>query len=405
MLKRKLIGSLVKLIMITTVLGTIIGAPVAFAEQTTPTYPNSNFDSVAEAMENALGSQNEIEPLAINVSAIAKPLTIPVLCYHQVLEVIESTASSETQISLSKFDSQMNYLKTNNFNPITMSQLSGYLNNNKTLPNKPILITFDDGWEDQYWNAVPVLDKYGFKATFFIIGNTLTGTWPGYMTKAKIIDLKKRGYDIGAHSWTHADGGLAKQQGETDANFKARMQIELGDTKTQLEKAIGSKVLALAYTFGYYDKPSIDAVKSYGYKLAFTVNGCCNVKDSQSNYLLKRFSIDGEIKDTDFQQDINSETFSISSKSPDDADEVSLASNAPIVVNLSDVSRLNQSWITIAVDWTDVATVITTSNGKYTLTSTDQLKSITTGFHTISVWSTSVDGNFVNSCWMIKVTN
>lgn len=377
-------------------------------------------DSVADAITIAFKDESEIAHddtdtvhSPVDTDTAAKPLTIPVLCYHQILDTdVHPIETTMTQMSLSKFTTQMDYIKDHNYTPITISQLNGYLNNGKSIPSKPVLITFDDGWVDQYWNAVPVLDRYNFKATFFIIGKTLgenlNEVSPGYMSRAKIVDLKKRGYDIGVHSWSH--NALLKGSNETDDAFDLRMDKELKYSKEKLEKAIGSKISAFAYPYGSYDKASAKAASGLGYKLGFTTNGCSNAKDAQSSLMLKRYSLSGAISDEKFAQEMESEPFAIASKSPGDMDEVSLTEDPPISIKLSDVSRIYKlyEWkdpVFIAIDWRTVPTTKDLANGNNLFSATGELSKLAPGYHTISLWGNSKDGNHMDSCWMIKITN
>ncbi|HEY3426639.1 MAG TPA: polysaccharide deacetylase family protein, partial [Negativicutes bacterium] len=90
---------------------------------------------------------------------------IPVLNYHQV----EDNVNNPLTLSNQEFEEQMAYLHRHGYNSITPDQLIMHLRTGAALPDKPVLITFDDGYRDNYMNAYPIMKKYGFTGTVFLI--------------------------------------------------------------------------------------------------------------------------------------------------------------------------------------------------------------------------------------------
>lgn len=126
-----------------------------------------------------------------------------------------------------------------------------------------VSITFDDGWTSQYENALPLLEKYGIKGTFYIISDTLVpGKYDGYMSKAQVLTLHTKGHDIQSHTVTHAH--LPKVTA-------AKLKNELVNSKSAIEAVIGAPVTGLAYPYGEYNAKVITAAKSAGYTNARTV--------------------------------------------------------------------------------------------------------------------------------------
>ncbi len=107
------------------------------------------------------------------VSGKGSSKLIPVLMYHS----IDYEKNNELRIPKDKFREQMQYLKDNGFHPITLDELYSNIVFNTTLQDKPIVLTFDDGYSDNYTNAYPVLKEFGFKATVFVITGCI-GTGP-----------------------------------------------------------------------------------------------------------------------------------------------------------------------------------------------------------------------------------
>ena len=183
---------------------------------------------------------------------------IPVLNYHQV------NLDQHTPLTLSpyEFETQLSYLRQEGYHTITPRQLADYVEYGQSLPDKPIVITFDDGYMDNYQEAYPLLEKYGFKATFFVIAN-FVGTSDRYMNWEQLKELNKQGYDIESHTLTHKR--LPFQNDD-----KAKM--ELVSSKKIIEKKLDKKVEFLAYPGGEFDQRIEDLSRNAGYRAAFTVN-------------------------------------------------------------------------------------------------------------------------------------
>ena len=99
----------------------------------------------------------------------------------------------------------MKFLKDNDFHPITLDQLYDYMVHNKPVPVRPVVLTFDDGYLDNYTNAFPLLQEYGFKGTFFVITEFIDSGREGYMTWPMIEEMARAGHRIESHSRTHPD--------------------------------------------------------------------------------------------------------------------------------------------------------------------------------------------------------
>lgn len=183
---------------------------------------------------------------------------IPILCYHSIAE----SKDNELLLSPEKFKSQLKYLKDNGYTPITMDELNDFLKNNKTIPEKSVVITFDDGYRDNYTTAFPILKEFDFKATVYVISNNLENDL--YMTKAQAKEMSDWGIDIESHTANHED--LSKltldQQYET-----------MNTSKNQLEAILGKKVDYIAYPFGKFNANTRKAAEKAGYKLGFSLAG------------------------------------------------------------------------------------------------------------------------------------
>lgn len=128
--------------------------------------------------------------------------SIPVLAYHQVKETSNDKYTTTTQ----KFEEQMDYLEQNGFETITMKDFYDWRNGNFEMPEKPIMISFDDGYMSVYTNAKPIMDEHDFVATVGVVTRyaSFTGNNTGYMKWAHINGLIDDGWDAQSHSLTHA---------------------------------------------------------------------------------------------------------------------------------------------------------------------------------------------------------
>lgn len=127
---------------------------------------------------------------------------IPVLIYHEIV-IHSAKEPGETVITLEKFEEQMQYLFSQGYNPITMKDLLLYIEKGKVLPDKSIVLNFDDGWKNVL-NAVPVLNRYSFPASFWIIAGP-KGIGNGeYLEWSDIQELAKNPkFEIGSHTYSH----------------------------------------------------------------------------------------------------------------------------------------------------------------------------------------------------------
>jgi Predicted xylanase/chitin deacetylase len=186
---------------------------------------------------------------------LAKP-EVPILCYHRIAD----GKKGDYTVSPSTFSAHMKVLADSGYHSISPVQLYDYLVYNKTLPEKPVMITFDDSRLEHCAIAAPVMEKYGFKGVFFIM--TITYNKKNYMTREQIAQLDSAGHTIGLHTWDHTMVTRYK-----DA---ADWQKQIADPKDKLEKIIGKPVGFFAYPNGVYDHKGAEKLSHY-FKISFTL--------------------------------------------------------------------------------------------------------------------------------------
>lgn len=146
-------------------------------------------------------------PLPTPIGAYSLTVRVPILMYHYVSEPPEDADEYRTDLSVppQQFREQLQYLKDNGFTTIDLYDLSLAVTARKALPEKPVILTFDDGYLDNYQNAFPLLREFGFTGTFFIVTEFVDNQAPAYMSWPMIEEMAAAGMRMENHSKTHAD--------------------------------------------------------------------------------------------------------------------------------------------------------------------------------------------------------
>lgn len=185
---------------------------------------------------------------------------IPVLNYHQ----INDTEKNALTVNTEQFEAQMKYLSENGYTTITPADMLDAWENGTKLPEKPVIITFDDGYLDNYNHAFPILEKYQLKATIFLISDYVN-TYPNYLTWSAVQDMQESGLiDFESHTLSHEE--LTKAPSLDEAKH------QLIGSKQAIEWNLGKQVNFIAYPCGEYDADIEQATKDADYRAAFTVN-------------------------------------------------------------------------------------------------------------------------------------
>lgn len=202
-----------------------------------------------------IGNEINKKISAQDIEEVSAGPKILVLNYHQVRNSFNSLA-----ISPSDFSTQMAYLINNGYVPITPDELESGLSGEIELPDKPVVITFDDGYDDNYLNAFPILQGYGIRATIFIVP-AFVGK-KNYLTWEQIKEMSDNGISIQSHTLNHT-----KLEELPDDEIRS----ELLNSKLVLEEHIGKPVNFLAYPTGTYNLHIAGIAKDVGYKGAYTI--------------------------------------------------------------------------------------------------------------------------------------
>jgi peptidoglycan/xylan/chitin deacetylase (PgdA/CDA1 family) len=214
------------------------------------------------------------------------PKGIRVLMYHK----ISVHEKSDLTITCEQLDSHLNYLQKNDYQFITTQQVIDFYVHQKTLPPNPILLTFDDGYENVFQDAYPILKKYDAKATLFITTAFVGGinAWDRGNDKITTLEqLKKLDtaiFELGLHSHHHQNyKQLSLQQIENDlqTNIDFFKNNHLNYTP------------AFAYPYGGCPKNAAPAFKKWGIQMAFRIGNKVNHFKTNDLYALKRIDVKG----------------------------------------------------------------------------------------------------------------
>lgn len=229
---------------------------------------NTGQSKTASAAGNAGSNNNTTDTNGIvkkeaTAAEVLSKKEVPVLCYHQIRDwkASDSKRAHDDIIPPANFKQHIKMLADSGYHTILPDQLYDYLNYGAKLPEKPIIISFDDTDLDQFTVAAPELKKYGFKGVFFIM--TVSIGRPRYMSKAQIKTLSDEGHVIASHTWNHKNFTQF-----TDEDWA--IQIDK-PTKT-LETITGKKIEYFAYPYGVWKRETLHKLKDHGFKAAFILS-------------------------------------------------------------------------------------------------------------------------------------
>ncbi len=194
-----------------------------------------------------------------------------VLMYHSIAEPPAGARMKGLYVSPRMFAFQMWYLKKAGFKVVSLEEIAAYAEDGTNTEEKLVALTFDDGFNDFYENAYPILKKYGYPATVYLvaecIGKSNEWDYQELNVKKKLMDwsqikeLQKNGVTFGSHTKTHCF--LAEIDSET-------MWHEINDSKKILEDELGVKIDHFCYPYGSQNQKCRDNVRQAGYRTAVT---------------------------------------------------------------------------------------------------------------------------------------
>lgn len=329
---------------------------------------------------------------------------VNVLCYHRfkvrkITDKEKKKWGDAYSLKPEQFDEQMNFLKENRYNVITMKDYIDYMYGKKEIPEKTVIITIDDGYRCTYEYAYPILKKYGFKATIYLYQDFLPGG-KNALTVQQIKEMRSGGFEFGCHSKSHPV--LTKKGKMNDEEYIKFLEKEILGAKKYLEGLLNSPIDTFAYPYGSYSKEVHLIIKKAGYKLAFSVVPSYNTKDTDK-FSLKRTMIYNSTTLDKFKAILEKKQLKIKDIYPDDGDVIN--DNTPeLKATLIEDSHLNTTTIKFKMGRVVLKDSIYNPHTKMVSYSYSLNKSkLKNGTHVAKVIAQDNNGNEYESAWLFIV--
>ncbi|KRE18660.1 polysaccharide deacetylase [Bacillus sp. Root920] len=182
-----------------------------------------------------------------------EPVELPILMYHSI------SSGNSLRVPKSEFASHMKWLKDNDYVTLSPEEAYRVFTTNSMPSKKSVLITFDDGYTDNYTKAFPILKQYGMKATIFMIEQSIGR--PNHLTDEQMDEMMAHGISIESHTIHHLElNRLSKQQQED----------ELKGSKTFFDQRFSQRTRMVSYPVGRYNEETLKLAKEAGYQMAVT---------------------------------------------------------------------------------------------------------------------------------------
>lgn len=208
----------------------------------------------------------------------SRRVRVPILMYHVIAKASPGQAYPELWVPPARFAAQMRALEDAGYQGVTLADVVAGWRDGGPLPERPVVISFDDGYLSQSTNAGPVLERLGWPGVLYLTTRNVGASIP----EASVRKLLRSGWELGAHTATHPDLRTLDAAG---------LQREVDDVRVTLRARFGQDVTAFCYPAGDYDAAAIDAVRRAGYTTATTVDPGWADADTPP-FLLPRVRVD-----------------------------------------------------------------------------------------------------------------
>lgn len=257
---------------------------------------------------------------AEGLSGTARELTLPIVCYHRFGE---EDGEDSLKISPRRLAEELRWLKKNGYQSLTIDQVRKFMDGDvEGLPEKPVMLSIDDGYRSGWTVGGPIFKKYGFKAVYFIISDQV-GASKNFLSWEDLAEINREGFEVESHTMDHtnlgkplafkipieSDGGLADfrekhvSKFEKPMDYHTRLRTEMEGSRKKLEEKLGISVKALAYPFGAFNPTVESYAVDAGYSVIMSVSGGVNIPGDDPNRV-RRIIIVGHPSLTSFKKKI-----------------------------------------------------------------------------------------------------
>lgn len=211
-----------------------------------------------------------------------KSVDLPIIMYHQITV---GDNVGRYVLSLEQLESDLEYIQRKGYETVNVADIIAFVEGERNLPEKPIMLTFDDGYETGYTMLYPLLKKYNMCAVVSVIGSLtdmyteiddhndfysyLTWDEVKFLSSTKEIEIQNHSYDM-HYSQSGKRKGIAKLKNESYDEYYDALYNDVGKMQLLLMKKASCKATAMAYPFGSYTEETTKICKRLGFKCTFT---------------------------------------------------------------------------------------------------------------------------------------
>ena len=237
-------------------------------------------------------AESRLDPEARATISVAdaaeRPIDIPVLMYHSINS--NKNRASDYVITPAAFRGDMEWLQKNGYHTVVVQDLLNYVEQGIPLPEKPVMVTFDDGYYNNYLNVFPILKELQMKAVISIIGtetdkySALEETSENYshltwyqineMMKSGLVEFQNHSYNM--HKSGGNDGprkGISKMKGESTESYQKAIREDVGKAQARYTEMTGWTPTAFAYPFGSVSRDSYPVLEELGFRVTLDAQG------------------------------------------------------------------------------------------------------------------------------------
>lgn len=228
-------------------------------------------------------------------------IDVPILMYHSVLK---NSDGNKYIVSPDDFERDLKFLAENGYTTVVMRDLTEYVYEGEALPEKPVVLTFDDGYYNNYLYIYPLLQKYGARAVISIVGSYTDlyteqkDTHANYahlswdtareMQDSGYVEIQNHTYDF--HSYDKGRKGCKKKSGESIEAYTTALVEDIGSMQDKCREKLGVEPTTFTYPFGFVCEESYDIIKALGFRASLSCSEGINriSREAEDLYMLKR---------------------------------------------------------------------------------------------------------------------
>ena len=257
--------------------------------------------------------------ISIVIATSEDYIDVPIIMYHSILK--DPSRSHKYTVTPAVLEEDLKYIKDKGYTTVTIAELISYVYDDSPLPEKPIVLTFDDGHYNNYGYLFPLLEKYDMKAVISIVGSytdkfsetdeaNLNSSYLRWKDIKELMDtgrIEFQNHTYNLHSNTGKRIGTKKIKGETDEHYKSILKDDILKLQQEFEGNTNYTPKCFTYPFGGISNASLDIIKELGFKASLSCEQGINklTKNPNSLYLLKWYNRPSYISTYNFFQKIN----------------------------------------------------------------------------------------------------